>query len=126
MIGANSERDGAARRTLSLFLEDRVEGLLADTSIVGVKLSELRAGHKGTHWDRVLFVLVAYRLLAPGTASGFSAARWPICWASMPGWPRSTNYTAVTTGSWGTSRRCSIPCGAMARSVQHLLRRAAL
>jgi hypothetical protein len=91
--------DGAARRrTLSLFPEDRVEGLLADASIVGVKLSELwlrrprqwgacwlalmlwqelqldqfwskRLGssRKGTHWDQVLFVLVAYRLLAPGS-----------------------------------------------------------
>jgi hypothetical protein len=91
--------DGAARpRTLSLFPEDRVEGLVADASIVGVKLSglglrrarqwgacwlaltlwrELQLDHfwsmrlgvsrKGTHWDQVLFVLVAYRLLAPGS-----------------------------------------------------------
>jgi hypothetical protein len=91
--------DGAAGpRTLSLFPEDRAEGLLADASIVGVKLSalrlrrprqwgacwlapmlwrELQLGHfwsmrlgvsrKGTHWDRVLFVLVVYRLLAPGS-----------------------------------------------------------
>src|SRR5438105_8271779 len=36
--------DGAARpRTLSLFPEDRVEGLLADASVVGVRLSELRS-----------------------------------------------------------------------------------
>jgi len=35
--------DGAARRrTLSLFPKDRCEGLLADASIVGAKLSELR------------------------------------------------------------------------------------
>src|ERR1700737_130427 len=35
--------DGAARpQTLSLFPEDRVEGLLADASIIHVKLSELR------------------------------------------------------------------------------------
>jgi hypothetical protein len=35
--------DGAARpRTLSLFPEDRVAGLLADASVVGVRLSELR------------------------------------------------------------------------------------
>jgi hypothetical protein len=91
--------DGAARpRTLSLFPEDRCEGLLADASIVGVKLSELRlrrprqwgacwlalllwrelqldqfwskrlgVSRKGTRWDQVLFVLVAYRLLAPGS-----------------------------------------------------------
>src|SRR6058998_1661974 len=91
--------DGAARpRTLSLFPEDRVQGLLADASIVGVRLSELRlrrprqwgaswlalmlwrelqldqfwskrlgVSRKGTHWAEVLFVLVAYRLLAPGS-----------------------------------------------------------
>ena len=91
--------DGAARpRTLSLLPEDRVEGLLTDASVVGVRLSELRlrrprqwgacwlalmlwrelqldqfwskrlgVSRKGTHWDQVLFVLVAYRLLAPGS-----------------------------------------------------------
>jgi len=91
--------DGAARpRTLSLFPEDRVDGLLTDASVVGVRLSELRlrrprqwgacwltlmlwrelrldqfwskrlgVSRKGTHWDQVLFVLVAYRLLAPGS-----------------------------------------------------------
>src|SRR5207245_7530384 len=91
--------DGAARpRTLSLFPEDRVEGLLTDASVVGVRLSELRlrrprqwgacwltlllwrelqldqfwskrlgVSRKGTHWDEVLLVLVAYRLLAPGS-----------------------------------------------------------
>src|SRR5690349_24449196 len=91
--------DGAARpRTLSLFPEDRCEGLLADASIVSVKLSELRlrrprqwgacwltlllwrelqldqfwskrlgVSRKGTRWDQVLFALVVYRLLAPGS-----------------------------------------------------------
>jgi transposase len=90
---------GAARpRTLSLFAEDRCEGLLADASIVRLKLSQVRlrrprqwgacwlalalwrelgldrfwaarlgASRKGTRWDQVLFVLVAYRLLAPGS-----------------------------------------------------------
>src|SRR5882672_10557677 len=78
--------------------EDRCEGLLADASIVRVKLSELRlrrprqwgacwlalllwrepqldlfwckrlgVSRKRTRWDQVLFVLVAYRLLAPGS-----------------------------------------------------------
>src|SRR6202171_2077964 len=92
-------QDGAAQpRTLSLFPEDRCEGLLADASIVRVKLSELRlrrprqwgacwlalllwrelqleqfwckrlgVSRKRTRWDQVLFVLVAYRLLAPGS-----------------------------------------------------------
>src|SRR3984893_8732908 len=91
--------DGAAQpRTLSLFPEDRCDGLLADASIVRVKLSELRlrrprqwgacwlalllwrelqleqfwckrlgVSRKGTRWDQVLFVLAAYRLLAPGS-----------------------------------------------------------
>jgi len=91
--------DGAARpRTLSLFPEDRCEGLLPDASIVRLKLSQLRlcrprqwgacwlaltlwrelqldrfwserlgASRKGTRWDQVLLVLVAYRLLTPGS-----------------------------------------------------------
>jgi transposase len=91
--------DGETRpRTLSLFPEDRCEGLLADASIVRVRLAELRlsrprqwgacwltlmlwreleldlfwgqrlgVSRKGTRWDKVLFVLVAYRLLAPGS-----------------------------------------------------------
>jgi len=91
--------DGAATaRTLSLFPEDRCEGLLPDASIVGLKLSQVRMrrprqwgacwlalelwrtleldrfwaarlepSRKGTRWDLVLFVLVAYRLIAPGS-----------------------------------------------------------
>ena len=91
--------DGASEpRTLSLFPEDRCEGLLSDGSIVGLKMSAMRlrrprqwgacwlaltlwrelgldrfwadrlpASRKGTRWDDILFVLVAYRLLAPGS-----------------------------------------------------------
>lgn len=91
--------DGASRPcTLSLFPEDRCEGLLPDASIVRLRLSQLRLrrprqwgacwlaltlwreleldrfwgerlgpSRKGTRWDQVLFVLVAYRLLAPGS-----------------------------------------------------------
>jgi Transposase DDE domain len=92
--------DAAADRpkTLSLFPEDRCDGLLADASIVRLKVSQLRlcrprqwgacwlalslweelrldrfwvarlpASRKGTRWDQELFVLVAYRLLAPGS-----------------------------------------------------------
>ena len=92
------EEGGRRPRTLSLFPEDRCDGLLADASIVRVKLSELRlsrprqwgacwlaltlwrelqldqfwsellgTSRKGTRWAQVLFVLVAYRLLAPGS-----------------------------------------------------------
>jgi transposase len=91
--------DGAVQpRTLSLFPEDRCDGLLPDSSIIHLKLSELRlcrprqwgacwlvltlwrelqldrfcadrlaASRKGTRWDQVLLVLVAYRLIAPGS-----------------------------------------------------------
>jgi transposase len=91
--------EGQARpRTLSLFPEDRCEGLLDDGSVVRLKLSRLRlvrprqwgacwlaltlwrelrldrfwsellpASRKGTRWDEILFVLVAYRLIAPGS-----------------------------------------------------------
>jgi hypothetical protein len=91
--------DGAARpRSLSLFPEDRCEGIADDGSIVRLHLKRLRLvrprtfggcwlalllwrelaldrfwneklpqSRKGTPWDQVLFVLVAYRLLAPGS-----------------------------------------------------------
>jgi len=92
------EEGAAEPRTLSLFPEDRCEGLLPDASIVRLKLSRVRlcrprqwgacwltltlwrqlqldqfwaerlpASRKGTRWDAVLFVLAAYRLLAPGS-----------------------------------------------------------
>jgi transposase len=92
------DEGAAAPRTLSLFPEDRCEGLLPDDSIIRLKLSQLRlcrprtwgacwlaltlwrelqldrlwserlaVSRKGTRWDQVLFVLVAYRLLAPGS-----------------------------------------------------------
>ena len=92
------EDGAAAPRPLSLFPEDRCEGLLPDDSIVRLKLSQVRlcrprawgacwlaltlwrelqldrfwserlsTSRKGTRWDQVLIVLVAYRLLAPGS-----------------------------------------------------------
>lgn len=87
-----------AARTLSLFPEDRCEGVIPGESIVRLKLAQLRLerprqwgacwltlglwqqlgldefwserlapSRKGTRWDQVLFVLVAYRLLSPGS-----------------------------------------------------------
>jgi hypothetical protein len=83
---------------LSLFPADRFEAVIADASIVRVRLSELELcrprqwgtcwlvvelwqkleldrfwgerlspSRKGTRWDQVLLVLVAYRLIAPGS-----------------------------------------------------------
>ena len=91
------EDGGDRARTLALFADDRCDGVLADASIVRLKLSQLRLSRprqwgacwlafklweelrldrfwaerlarsrKGTLWDHVLFVLVAYRLIAPG------------------------------------------------------------
>ena len=88
----------AAADTVAVSGRPLSQGLLADASVVGVRLSELRlrrprqwgacwlalmlwrelqldqfwskrlgVSRKGTHWDQVLFVLVAYRLLAPGS-----------------------------------------------------------
>lgn len=93
------QEEGAVRaRTLSLFAEDRCEGVVEDACIVRLRLSQMRltrprqwgacwlaltlwrelqldrfwaerlpASRKGTRWDHVLLVLVAYRLLAPGS-----------------------------------------------------------
>jgi len=55
--------EGAARpRMLSLFPEDRCEGLLADTLIVGVKLSELRL-RRPRQWGACWLVLLLWREL---------------------------------------------------------------
>jgi hypothetical protein len=55
--------DGAARpRTLSLFPEDRCEGLLADASIVGVRLSELRL-RRPRQWGACWLALMLWREL---------------------------------------------------------------
>jgi hypothetical protein len=55
--------DGAARpRTLSLFPEDRVEGLLVDASVVGVRLSELRL-RRPRQWGACWLALTLWREL---------------------------------------------------------------
>ena len=91
--------DGQARpSTLALFPADRCEAVIAEESVVRVRVSELElcrprqwgacwlvvklwgeleldrfwgerlsASRKGTRWDQVLLVLVAYRLIAPGS-----------------------------------------------------------
>jgi len=90
--------DAGQPRTLSLFPEDGCAGVASDTSVVQLRLSDMRlcrprqwgacwlAGQlwrelqldqfwadrlppsrKGTRWDQVLQVLVAYRLIAPGS-----------------------------------------------------------
>src|SRR6202048_4652243 len=74
--------DGAAQpRTLSLFPEDRCEGLLTDASIVRVKLSELRL-RRPRQWGACWLALVLWRGLAPGSVwwaragAGGAGGRW--------------------------------------------------
>jgi hypothetical protein len=80
--------DGAARpRTLSLFPEDRVEGLLADASVVGVRLSELRL-RRARQWGACWLALTLWRdlfnisydvLLYDLTSTYFEADPPPYC-----------------------------------------------
>jgi len=144
--------DEAADRpkTLSLFPEDRCDGILPDAAIVPLKLSQLRLcrprqwgacwlalwlwealrldrfwserlpiSRKGARWDQELFALVAYRLLAPAPGlrpggsggcigRGLNGRRWPISWAAISDWSRSTSSIAVTIGCWSISKRCLI------------------
>src|SRR5580692_8614272 len=62
------EEGAAAPRPLSLFPEDRCEGVLPDAAVVRLKLAErLGPSRKGTRWHQVLLLLATYRLLAPGS-----------------------------------------------------------
>src|SRR5690349_22965495 len=67
--------DGAVQpRTLSLFPEDRCEGLLADASIVSVKLSELRLRRPrqwGACWLTLLVKLWSHYLLLVAVEEAF-------------------------------------------------------
>src|SRR4051794_1290067 len=56
------EEDAPQPRTLSLFPEDRCEGLLADASIVSVKLSELRL-RRPRQWGACWLTLMLWREL---------------------------------------------------------------
>jgi hypothetical protein len=56
------EDDAARPRTLSLFPEDRVEELLADATVVGVRLSELRL-RQPRQWGACWLALMLWREL---------------------------------------------------------------
>src|SRR5207237_142581 len=155
--------EGATQpRTLSLFPEDRCAGVLADASIVHVKLSQLQlrrprqwgacwlalmlwrelqldqfwskrlgSSRKGTRWDQVLFVLVAYRLLAPGSEwrlhrDWFQRSALADLLGEDAGLAESTSCIAVMTGCSSQAGGVRSLGGTMARPVQYQLRRAAL
>ena len=129
--------------TLSLFAADRCEAVIADESMVRVRLSELRLcrprqwgacwlvvklwreleldrfwgerlspSRKGTRWDQVLLVLVAYRL-HPAASGGYIgngsvAPPWPICWARTSAWRSPISFMPVMIICWSTNRLYSI------------------
>ena len=74
----------------------------------------LSPSRKGTRWDQVLLVLVAYRLIAPGSewrltsAVVWSQRAWAICWERTSAWPSRTSSMPVMIFCSSTNRRCSI------------------
>src|SRR5712671_5158332 len=61
------EEGAAAPRPLSLFPEDRCEGVLPDAALDRLWAERLGPSRKGTRWHQVLLLLATYRLLAPGS-----------------------------------------------------------
>ena len=83
--------------------------------------SVCRKSRKGTRWDQVLFVLVAYRLLSPGSEWRLHrhwferSALADLLGADAGAWPTSTSSMPVTTSCWTTSARSSIIWAAAGR-----------
>jgi len=100
--------DGAVHpRTLSLFPEDRCEGLLGDTSVVRVKLSELQL-RRPRQWGACWLALLLWRELqldqfwckrlgvsrkepALAKAGGRAGIRSCSCWSPTACWPHGTS-----------------------------------
>src|SRR5512145_306142 len=87
--------EGSARlRTLSLFLEDRCEGLVADTSIVHLRLSQMRLT-RPRQWGACWLALTLWRELQ---LDRFWAERLPASRKSLP--PRRRGARAGTMCCW--------------------------
>ncbi len=94
---------GGCWLTLWLWQELRLDEFWAE---------RLLPSRKGTRWDQVLFVLVAYRLLAPGSVAAPSGVYERSALADLLGADGAlcdihTLYR-VTTGCSSTSGRCLI------------------
>src|SRR4030081_891224 len=107
--------DGAAQpRTLSLFPEDRCEGLLADASIVRVKLSELQL-RRPRQWGACWLALLLWRELeldlfwskrlgssrkepALAQAGGRVGIRSCSFWRRIACWRRAANGGCTVSG----------------------------
>jgi hypothetical protein len=64
-------------------------------------VERLPASRKRTRWNHVLQVLVAYRLIEPGSEwrlhpEWFGGAPWPTCWGRISAWPRRTSSIPAT------------------------------
>jgi hypothetical protein len=104
--------DGAAQpRMLSLFPEDRVEGLLEDASVVGVRLSELRL-RRPRQWGACWLALMLWRELqldqfwskrlgvsrkdpALAKAGGRIGIRFCSCWSPTACWRLAANGACI-------------------------------
>ena len=72
----------------------------------------LPPSRKGTRWDQILQVLVAYRLIAPGSEwklhrDWFGKSAMADLLGRTSDWPRRTSSTPATTFCCGTKRHCS-------------------
>ena len=88
--------------------------------------ARLLPSRKGTRWDQVLFVLVAYRLLAPGSEwrlhrQWFERSALPICSAQMRGSPISHPLSMSRPVDRAQTRGVRSPDKSMARSLQRLV-----
>src|SRR6266436_7240839 len=96
--------DGAARpRTLSLFPEDRCDGLLADASIVRVKLSELRLC-RPRQWGACWLALMLWRELqldlfwSKLLGVNRKGTRSCSCWSPIACWRREASGACTVSG----------------------------
>src|ERR1700740_1707378 len=101
-------------RTLSLFPEDRCEGLLPDASIVRLKLSELRLS-RPRQWGACWLALMLWRELerdgfwsgrlgvsrkepALAKAGGRAGIRCCLCWWPIACWRRGASGICTASG----------------------------
>src|SRR5215469_3852068 len=119
--------EGAAQpRTLSLFPEDRCEGLLPDATIVGLKLSQVRL-RRPRQWGACWLTLVLWRELQLDRSGrgGFRRAararpgmRCCSCWWRIDCWRRAASGDCTGSGSNAPAWRiCWAPISGWRRST---------
>ena len=93
--------DDATPRTLSLFPEDRVEGLLADASIVGVRLSQLRL-RRPRQWGACWLALMLWHELQLDQfwSKRLGVSRKGTHWDQRPGLIGSPGWVRSSAWIW--------------------------